>query len=627
MRTKQEKTGFILPLAVAMIGIMTSVGIIVIQSTVQSQRNVARHGYQLMARQAAKSGADFAKERFEADPNYNGTAENRNTPCSEPGVPAGCDINSTVLYNSTAYQTDFSVEVLSTSGDGQTKNIRAIGKVYIPDIALNAAFVQDIRTAIIRRGVAVAGNPTDFSPVLWLDSSDATTLEKDSVTTTNRTYNIAQVLEERTNGSVASSSCSSADIEMSTQGENSGTQNIGLRFTGVDVPKDAVITNAYVQFVSDSTKQSGGITLRTRAIAANNLSAWSCPANNQLNNASKTTAYSDWSPADWNINGQSGSAQQTTNITSVIQEIVNRGGWNSGNALGLHIAKQSGSSGVRTAKKGAGCSGCNASDVRLFIEWQTGSSFVPAADNDVITRWKDKSTVSGGGRDVTLISGDPRKRDNTLNGLPVVEFYSNGNSTEDILGNLDLGAVLTSRTAATILAVMKPITTGGGGGDDRYVTFVRSSSANETQSPTISSAIRAFYRSGSTTTLTTAVNGLTAQPLSGVVGSSFGSASWGLFANRFSNTDEERFSNKGLPVDTYNGGSSLSYNVNQILLGGTSSSTGNYVKAGDFQLAELIVYNKELSCEQIETLETYLQTKWSVTTSTGNCAGSTPLAY
>jgi hypothetical protein len=58
----------------------------------------------------------------------------------------------------------------------------------------------------------------------------------------------------------------------------------------------------------------------------------------------RTAAAASWSPAAWTA-GQAGADQRTPDLSSVVQEIINRPGWASGNALALIIT----GSGRRTA--------------------------------------------------------------------------------------------------------------------------------------------------------------------------------------------------------------------------------------------------------------------------------------
>ncbi len=137
--------------------------------------------------------------------------------------------------------------------------------------------------------------------------------------------------EERVNGSVA---LGNNDLELvnSTEGGVTGNQTVGLRFRGVPVEQGATITNAYVQFQADES-QSGATTLTIQGQAADNAPVFVNAAFN-ISSRPRTSASASWSPAAWTV-GQAGPAQRTGNIAPVIQEIVGRGGWASGNSLVL----------------------------------------------------------------------------------------------------------------------------------------------------------------------------------------------------------------------------------------------------------------------------------------------------
>ena len=53
-----------------------------------------------------------------------------------------------------------------------------------------------------------------------------------------------------------------------------------------------------------------------------------------------------WSPDDWTSSQAAGADQRTPELTTLVQEIVDRPGWSSGNALVLVIT----GSGTRTAR-------------------------------------------------------------------------------------------------------------------------------------------------------------------------------------------------------------------------------------------------------------------------------------
>ncbi len=127
------------------------------------------------------------------------------------------------------------------------------------------------------------------------------------------------------NGKNGNMYLNSSDLELVYDRSYTGNQIIGLRFTQIFLPPGARITNAYVQFTTDETRNRSGNML----IRAENTSN-STPYVNQKYNLSsrpRTQAVKAWTPPNWNTIGESGVGQRTTNIAPVIQELVNRGDW------------------------------------------------------------------------------------------------------------------------------------------------------------------------------------------------------------------------------------------------------------------------------------------------------------
>jgi len=140
--------------------------------------------------------------------------------------------------------------------------------------------------------------------------------------------------EQRADSTV---SRSSSDLELlySTDGATPGQQTDGLRFLGVAIPRGAAIQEAWVQFETDEVS-SGATTLTIRGQAADNSAAFTS-TNGSISSRVRTAAAVSWSPAAWTVVGEQGINQRTTDIKSVIQEIVSRPGWLSGNALVLIV--------------------------------------------------------------------------------------------------------------------------------------------------------------------------------------------------------------------------------------------------------------------------------------------------
>ena len=141
------------------------------------------------------------------------------------------------------------------------------------------------------------------------------------------------VEESGANGSMYSTS---SDLELVHDTyQSKGNQKVGMRFENVAVPIGATITKAYVQFTTDeNNNRPGGVTIRGEA-SANSAPFTSTPFN--VSSRVKTSAFVAWMPPSWNVVGQSSTAQQTSDISSVVQEIVNTNGWTSGNALTLIV--------------------------------------------------------------------------------------------------------------------------------------------------------------------------------------------------------------------------------------------------------------------------------------------------
>jgi hypothetical protein len=121
-------------------------------------------------------------------------------------------------------------------------------------------------------------------------------------------------------------------------------QVVGIRFNGVAIPRGATIQQASVQFQCDET-DSGATSLTIRAQAADSAPPLTT-ASFDLSSRPTTLASASWAPPAWSTRGEAGPAQETTSLVAVIQEIVNRPGWASGNSLVLLIT----GSGTRTAE-------------------------------------------------------------------------------------------------------------------------------------------------------------------------------------------------------------------------------------------------------------------------------------
>lgn len=138
------------------------------------------------------------------------------------------------------------------------------------------------------------------------------------------------------------------DLELTTDAGN--RQVIGLRFTRITVPRGATITNAWIQFEVDeiSTEPTS---LTIQAQIADNPPTFRA-VTRDVSSRILTTQSVSWTPPTWTTLQLAGPGQRTPSLASIIQPIVNRSGWVSGNAIVLVIN----GTGLRTAESKDGTS-------------------------------------------------------------------------------------------------------------------------------------------------------------------------------------------------------------------------------------------------------------------------------
>ena len=116
-------------------------------------------------------------------------------------------------------------------------------------------------------------------------------------------------------------------------GEDGSPQSVGLRFTGVAIPPEHVVTAAWLQFRTDETgSASAALWIEGEAAAS---AAPFGRATGDISGRPRTAEAVPWSPPAWTSVGAAGPAQRTPDLAPVLQEIVDGPGWASGNALVL----------------------------------------------------------------------------------------------------------------------------------------------------------------------------------------------------------------------------------------------------------------------------------------------------
>ncbi|AUP77368.1 Ig-like domain-containing protein [Flavivirga eckloniae] len=274
-----------------------------------------------------------------------------------------CSITSPVNGQSYTAPQNITIDASAADSDGTIANV---------EFFVNGNSIGTDATSPYSKNYNI---PSDGAYTLTAVATD-----NDGLTTTTDTVNIAvgvvaQTIEKRissslddveeneTNGVVYTNS---SDIELVYDSYNSqGNQVVGLRFKDINIPQGATINKAYIQFTADETS-SGSAGLTIKGHDANDAPAFTTSTNN-VSERSTTTASVAWNPSAWNTAGAAGSSERTPEIKSIIQEIVNRSGWHSGNNMAIIIT----GTGKRTAES---YDGSSSSAALIHIEYTSSAA-------------------------------------------------------------------------------------------------------------------------------------------------------------------------------------------------------------------------------------------------------------
>ncbi|WP_428741618.1 Ig-like domain-containing protein [Tenacibaculum sp.] len=157
----------------------------------------------------------------------------------------------------------------------------------------------------------------------------------------------------------------SSDLELVYDGSSKGNQHIGMLFRNLSIPANATITDAYIQFTTDETN-SGSTSLTVKVQDSSNAP----DITTQSYNITLRSYYSQsvaWSPNPWNSVGASGTDQRTPSLKALVQYIVSKSNWSSGNSMMFYIS----GTGERTAES---YDGSSSNAPKLVVTYSTGSS-------------------------------------------------------------------------------------------------------------------------------------------------------------------------------------------------------------------------------------------------------------
>ena len=220
---------------------------------------------------------------------------------------------------------------------------------------------------------------------------------------------------------------SSSDLELVNEDHE---QLVGIRFNDITIPSTAIITGAFVQFTVDETDDDPTNLIIKGEVVANSLT-FSGSDGDISDRLKDNTASVSWSsiPA-WNTVGEAGDSQKTSDIKSIIQEIINVNGWSSGNSLSIIITGD----GKRTADSHDG----DSSTAPLLIISYTVPVTVPAAPINLV--------ATGTNQEVSLSWSAPYS-----GGSPIIDYLVEYRLTTGGWTTFDDGVGITTSASVTEL--------------------------------------------------------------------------------------------------------------------------------------------------------------------------------
>ena len=200
--------------------------------------------------------------------------------------------------------------------------------------------------------------------------------------------------EERADGSIRRKN---RDLEMVEDG--SALQTVAVRFEP-DLPQGAFISSAYIRFTADEI-DTGQTDLVIRA-EANDDAAQLAYVDFDITNRTPGNASVVWSPSAWRYKHATGALQTTPNLGPLVQEVVNRPGWQPQNGMMFLVE----GAGERTAEA---FDGSAAEAAVLVVDYDTGATpnLAPtvSAGPDVTMTLGQQATLLGSASDDGLPNG------------------------------------------------------------------------------------------------------------------------------------------------------------------------------------------------------------------------------
>jgi len=264
--------------------------------------------------------------------------------------------------------------------------------------------ISSIIQEIVNQGAWANGNSLVL--IFTGPSGNRRTAETDPLLIINTPFDAAPTLEftsgdySEEDNSDGSIDLGSSDLELPNDGGTN--QTVGVLFPGITLDQGQVVTSAYIQFEADEVR-TGAITLSIEGELSSSATSFTNTVNDVSGRSTTTSAAVSWSPADWNTIGEAGVNQQTPDLTTLVQEIVDQSSWKNGNNMVFIITGPAGAR--RTAEV----------DPKLVIE--TTTSFSVCASSVVLQDFDGDGEI------------DYRDSDDDADGIPTASETTDGDGS------------------------------------------------------------------------------------------------------------------------------------------------------------------------------------------------------
>ncbi|MBV6647275.1 MAG: Ig-like domain-containing protein, partial [Cyclobacteriaceae bacterium] len=367
-----------------------------------------------------------------------------------PSIPDGLNATSmtenSFVLNWNAASDNVGVSQYEVFRDGNSAGTTTTTSLAITGLSASTTYSM---TVLARDA---AGNASAQSTAL----SVTTASPSSSTTVTDRVSTTNDDAEETI--STGAMNLTSNDLDIRSTDLNA------MRFQ-LNVPQGATIESATIDFLAKDTN-TGGNTLTFRAQASDNAAQFST-ATGDISSRSTTTASVDWNPTDWTL----GTTYTSSDLTSIIQEVVNRSGWTANNNIVIIV---SASSANKRAARTFDFAGSSADAPELSVTYSSstpgdteapsvpnGLSAASITENSFVLNWNASTDNVG----VTLYEvfqntisiGTTSTPSFNVTGLAASTTYDMTITARDAAGNIS--------AASSAL----PVTTSGGGGSPNFL--------------------------------------------------------------------------------------------------------------------------------------------------------------